>query len=738
MSPRTTPPAVDARFADLHVDHLTLELGERNLFEALVDASGERSGRGVLRRVSCRPRRCRRQLSRRALRVGRPAPGRALRGRRAFTVFADSLDSLVYLARCAARIATTRSPTTRSRSGCASSHGKTAPSLDPKRRDTEFLFFRSRWICALLQNRLGEVGALFNADFNQIVPADQLAARYDACEKFIPTALYSMWRAYLFDEPELARYLEIGRRHKARLVRDATSLIDELRAGRKQLGAIARHRRRTSRRFARSTSIRAAPRSASARPTSAPRPRPARRRSRTTSSMRPSPRAGASSRGSGSTTASRIASCSRGSMRPRRPRRSSPSSTSCAAIERYAKRLAIARLAEELSPELEAVLAGSLVRDDTLADALAPVAAALERRRSAGLGRDRSRARADLQDDRAARALRHGAAVLARRQRSDPRASRSTCATEPVPHFHFVTYGFSDLFQKETDDPEVSGFGFELTFRLARAGVELTSRCRAWAMDFLQNLGRYVFSTGNRFAAGHKMGLDAPIAQAADRDQRGRVHRRSRARRDQLAVRQSEVLADRRHHRRRISADPGVVDRPGLLEILKRRLPMLVTDLARKSVLADAATSIVVKKRVELEGSTEELTVRGRSRARYQRRPADRARCAVRRGDSRGRCAGGSATAGRTRCAGPSGALHLRASEPSRGSPSRATKRRSSSRPRSRPSSRTRLRAGLVGDYRFERWPALRIVVTPSFIRDGDGVAHARSTASPIRKKRRR
>ena len=38
---------------------------------------------------------------------------------------------------------------------------------------------------------------------------------------------------------------------------------------------------------------------------------------------------------------------------------------------------------------------------------------------------------------------------------------------EPVPHWHFVTYGFSELYAKESDDPDISGYGFELTFRLA-------------------------------------------------------------------------------------------------------------------------------------------------------------------------------------------------------------------------------------------------------------------------------
>ncbi|MDI9654077.1 suppressor of fused domain protein, partial [Burkholderia cenocepacia] len=37
----------------------------------------------------------------------------------------------------------------------------------------------------------------------------------------------------------------------------------------------------------------------------------------------------------------------------------------------------------------------------------------------------------------------------------------------PVPHWHFVTYGLSELYAKESDDPAVSGFGFELTMRVA-------------------------------------------------------------------------------------------------------------------------------------------------------------------------------------------------------------------------------------------------------------------------------
>lgn len=83
----------------------------------------------------------------------------------------------------------------------------------------------------------------------------------------------------------------------------------------------------------------------------------------------------------------------------------------------------------------------------------------------------------------------------------------------PIPHWHFVTYGFSELYEKESNDPDVSGYGFELTFRLA-AGDD-TSAPPHWAMNFLQNLARYVFKSGNVFADGHWMTANGPISLAS-------------------------------------------------------------------------------------------------------------------------------------------------------------------------------------------------------------------------------
>lgn len=82
-----------------------------------------------------------------------------------------------------------------------------------------------------------------------------------------------------------------------------------------------------------------------------------------------------------------------------------------------------------------------------------------------------------------------------------------------IPHWHYVTYGFTELYEKESEDPEVSGYGFELTFRLKR-GKE--KQPPTWPVSLLQNLARYVFSSGNAFGPGHHMNANGPIALETD------------------------------------------------------------------------------------------------------------------------------------------------------------------------------------------------------------------------------
>ncbi len=72
-------------------------------------------------------------------------------------------------------------------------------------------------------------------------------------------------------------------------------------------------------------------------------------------------------------------------------------------------------------------------------------------------------------------------------------------------HWHLVTYGLTELDLKESDDPAVSGWGFELTFRIGGEEEPL------WAVDFITNLAAYVWSIEHPFAAGHHIDLGGPI-----------------------------------------------------------------------------------------------------------------------------------------------------------------------------------------------------------------------------------
>jgi hypothetical protein len=176
-------------------------------------------------------------------------------------------------------------------------------------------------------------------------------------------------------------------------------------------------------------------------------------------------------------------------------------------------------------------------------------------------------------------------------------------AETPVPHWHYVTYGFSELYEKETDNPDESGYGFELTFRLVRTPEEEVAP--NWALSFLQNIGKYVFRTGNAFASGHNVNLAGPINLGTP---------------DTL-IRAITFVDD---------PEFGSIDTPngrvnflqivgltldelraitdwnteGVVEVIRAKNPTLITDLDRKSVLEDPALAEKVRTGAERDGST--------------------------------------------------------------------------------------------------------------------------------------
>ena len=74
-------------------------------------------------------------------------------------------------------------------------------------------------------------------------------------------------------------------------------------------------------------------------------------------------------------------------------------------------------------------------------------------------------------------------------------------------HWHLITYGLSELYAKETDDPEVSGLGYELTFR-PRLGED--AQPPSWAFNLLEQVARTA-REGTDFWIGHRLDVGGPI-----------------------------------------------------------------------------------------------------------------------------------------------------------------------------------------------------------------------------------
>ena len=79
-------------------------------------------------------------------------------------------------------------------------------------------------------------------------------------------------------------------------------------------------------------------------------------------------------------------------------------------------------------------------------------------------------------------------------------AIRIYARDEPRPHWHLVTFGMSELYEKVTDDPEESGWGIEFSIRVARGPQD--DAPPKWSAVLLQQLARYVV-TARPFAPGH-------------------------------------------------------------------------------------------------------------------------------------------------------------------------------------------------------------------------------------------
>lgn len=81
-------------------------------------------------------------------------------------------------------------------------------------------------------------------------------------------------------------------------------------------------------------------------------------------------------------------------------------------------------------------------------------------------------------------------------------------------YWHFVTYGMSELYEKESENPEVSGFGMEFTFRLKKEDYADENGELMCICGILQSLARLTYTQGEIFYpweyvyTGQKQGID--------------------------------------------------------------------------------------------------------------------------------------------------------------------------------------------------------------------------------------
>lgn len=82
-------------------------------------------------------------------------------------------------------------------------------------------------------------------------------------------------------------------------------------------------------------------------------------------------------------------------------------------------------------------------------------------------------------------------------------------------YWHFVTYGMTELYEKESENKEISGYGYEMTFKLKKADYSNEEGEIKCICGMLQMIARLTYSKGEVFGpyeylyTGQTTGIDA-------------------------------------------------------------------------------------------------------------------------------------------------------------------------------------------------------------------------------------
>ena len=66
-------------------------------------------------------------------------------------------------------------------------------------------------------------------------------------------------------------------------------------------------------------------------------------------------------------------------------------------------------------------------------------------------------------------------------------------------YWHFVTFGLSELYEKESDNKDISGYGMEFTFKLKKANYDNEEAEIKCICGILQHIARITFTQGEVF-----------------------------------------------------------------------------------------------------------------------------------------------------------------------------------------------------------------------------------------------
>lgn len=157
-------------------------------------------------------------------------------------------------------------------------------------------------------------------------------------------------------------------------------------------------------------------------------------------------------------------------------------------------------------------------------------------------------------------------------------------SNEQETHFHYISYGFSELYySEESAGEEYSNLGFELTFRLKKYSDEDNIN---WACNLIQNLGKYVFSKEKWFEEYHLIPANGPIRTAYNTDiialafvidkELGVINTPH----GEVQFLQMVGLTTKEYQE--LKENPSTNKTKGLLDKLKESNPLLITDLERK------------------------------------------------------------------------------------------------------------------------------------------------------------